>query len=352
MSKKTGSQTRQILRLGAVATVYGTALAASTGDRIRGTITPSYNNQELIKNAIGSGLVMQDEIQKGRITPVVTLATDAGFQNGTDKLAAQFFSTASAPAEQTASQSDYLHRLTLNPTENAFFLTYAYELTSAAVAEHPSCAVRSLTTSFTEADQYMQVSAELLCNDLILNTAVNTNTVIGASTFGDQECVRVKTSDDFYLNLQSGADFASGDRFKILSYTRTLTRPQEFMGNVRGATGNDKPLSTGMPTGTLSVTLEALENINMFTAWNTEAYYKCKLEIEGSQIGTGLNKSWVEFCPRMKLVQTPTYPISNPGFNQVTFNFTLFEAAANPTGMNSTRPYLELINGRSTSYIA
>lgn len=352
LDKKMGSQSRAIYRNGLIATAFGTAVAGSTGDRIRGTITPNYTNQELVKNPIGSGLIMQDEIQKGRITPIVSLSSDAGFQNGYDQIAAQFFSTVSAPAEQTASQTDYLHRMTINPDANAIFGTFAYELTKTSVAELPSCAVTSFTTSFSQAQEYLQVQVELLGNNLVLNSSTNTNTTFNSATFANQECARVKEADEFRINLQSGAGLASGDRFKILSYNRTLTRPQEQMGNVRGVAGNDKPLQTDMPTGTLTVTLEALENIDMFNAWNAETYYKCDLTIEGSQIGTGMNKTWYEACPRVKLVQAPVYSLSNAGFNQVTLNFTCFEAAANPTGMDSTRPYLELINNRSTAYIA
>lgn len=353
MAKLQGSRTKAIYKNGVAATVFGTAVAGATGNRIRAqSINPNYTSQELVKGIIGSGLVMQDEIQKGRLTPIVSLTGDAGFNNMYDEIAAQFFGTASAPAEQTTDQDDYLHRLTLNPTENPIFGTFAYELETTKVAELPSCAVTSFTTSFSAAQEYLQVTAELLGNDLVLNSSTNTNATLGTATFADRECVRVKESDEFYLNLQSGADFDSGDLFKIMSYTRTLTRPQEQMGNIRGAAGNDKPLMTGLPTGTLTVVLEALEDIAMFTAWDTEAYYKCKLVLEGSQIGTGDNKSWIEINPRMKLVQAPVYAPTSAGYNQVTLNFTLFEAAANPTGLDSTRPYLELINGRSAAYIA
>lgn len=353
MAKLTGSRSKAIYKNGLLATAFGTAVAGGTGNRIRAnSINPNFTSQELVKGVIGSGLIMQDEIQKGRLTPIVSIAGDAGFNNMYDEIAAQFFSASSAPAEQTASQSDYLHRLTLSADENRIFGTFAYELETTKVAELPSCAVTSFTTSYGQAQEYLQVSAELLGNTLVLNSSTNTNATMNSATFADTECVRVKESDEFYINLQSGGDFSGGDLFKVMSYTRTLTRPQEQMGNIRGVAGNDRPLMTGLPTGTLTVVLEALENINMFTAWDTEAYYKCKMVIEGSQIGTGDNKSWIEYCPRIKLLQAPVYALTNAGYNQVTLNFTLFEASANPTGMDSTRPYLELINTRSAAYIA
>jgi hypothetical protein len=54
----------------------------------------------------------------------------------------------------------------------------------------------------------------------------------------------------------------------------------------------------------------------------------------------------------MKLVQPPVTGLSSPGFNEVSMSFILMEADSNPTGMNSTMPYLEIINERSSAYIS
>jgi hypothetical protein len=352
VTRKKGSQTRAIYKNGVGATAYGTAVAGGTGDRIRAQITPNYQVQELVKNMIGSGKTMQDDIIAGRITPVVSLQMDAGYRNGADQLAAQFFSAATAPAEQTASQSDYMHRFTLNPVENAIFGTFAYELTTAAVAELPSCAVRTFETSFSATDELVQLSCELLGNDLILNSSTNTNATIASATEADGDCVVVKLADDFWINAESGGALSSGDQYTIMSYTRSLARPQEHMGNVKGSAGNSKPLAGEMATGTIAVTLEALDDITKFSSWKAGDFFKCLLQIEGSQIGTGDNKTWAEYTPRMKLVQAPVYNITSSGYNSVSMTFVIMEAAANPTGMASTLPYLEITNGRSAAYIA
>jgi hypothetical protein len=352
ITRITGTQTKAILKLGTQATAYGTAVAGGTGDRIRGNISPSYQSQELTKNPIGSGLTMQDDVIKGRLTPTVTLAMDLGFQNGADKLAAQFFSTTSSPAEQNAGKSDYLHRFTMNVAPNNVFATFAYELTTAKVAELPSCAVRSFATSFGGTNEIVQLSAELLGNDLVLDSATNTNATISSATVADSECVIVKLEDQFLLNTESGDALDSGDQFNIVSYSRTINRPQDFSGQVKGSAGNPKPLADEMITGTLSVTLEALDDISLFEAWDAETSYKCALIIEGSATASGGdNRSWAEYTPRMKLVQAPQYNVTDSGYNSVTLNFVIMQASANPTGMSSTLPYVELINTKSTNYI-
>lgn len=352
MARITGSQTKSIYVLGETTDTYGVANAASTGDKIRGNIATAYAVQELIKNPIGGGLNMQDDIIAGRLTPAVTISGDLGFQTGTDKIAAQFFGASTAPAEQTATEADYMHRLTLNPTTNNVYGTFAYELTSDKVAELPSVACRTFTTSFTQTTELVQFSAELLGNDLILDTSVNTNAVIAAATASDTECVIVKFEDSFWINEEAGAALDSGDQLNILSYTRTLTRPQDFSGLVKGSAGNPEPLADSLITGTLAVTLESLDDITFYEAWLAGTTYKCKLDVQGSQINDGDNKTWAEYCPRMKLVQPPQYTITESGFNSVSLTFVLLEATANPTGMNSVRPYVEVTNGRSTAYIA
>lgn len=352
MARITGSQTKAVYVLGEIADNWGTANEAGAGDRIRGTITPAYSVQELIKNPIGGGLNMQDDIIAGRLTPAVTIAGDLGFQNGPDKIAAQFFGTSAISAEITATEGDYRHTLTLNPTTNNVYGTFAYDLVSDETAELPTVACRTFSTSFTQTTELVQFSAELLGSDLILDSAVNDTAAIAAATAGDSECVIVKFEDSFWINTQADGALDSGDQMNILSYNRTLARPQDFSGLVKGSAGNPEPLADSLITGTLAITLESLDNITFYEAWLAGTTYKCKLLVSGSQINDGVAKSWAEYCPRMKLVQPPAYNVTESGFNSVSLTFVLLEASANPTGMASTRPYVEIVNTKATTYVA
>ena len=349
----TGSVIKQGFKLGGTSDDWGDELVIGAGDRLRGSISPNYTNQILQKQIVGSGNIMQDESQKGRLTPVVNHSTDLGFENGTEKMIAQFFGTAGAPTEQNAGEGDYLHQFTMNSSPNPVYGTFAYELTSDKVLVLPSVAVSQITLSSQGADeQYMQVQSVLNGNDIVLDSTSNTNATLTSATFADQECVRIKSSDEFYLNDQSGSDFASGDLFRIISYNFTMNRPQQMFGNIHGAAGNTAPIMTDLPTGQLTVTLEVLGNITEFTKWQNETYQKCKLVSEGTQIGSGDNKNFTIYCPRMKLLNPPQVPITSSGFNQVTLVYDLFQAAANPTGLASTMPYIEITNERTTAYIA
>lgn len=352
MARITGTQTRSVYALGTTSTNYGTAVAAGAGDRIRGNIAANFTVQELIKNAIGSGLIMQDDIIAGRLTPILTLSGDMGFRSGPEKLAAQFFGSTSVGAELTGGQGDYLHTFVISPNANPAFGTFAYEATSTDVIELPSCATRTLTTSFTQTTELVQFSAELLGNDAVLEYPENSNADIAAATMVDTECVVVKFEDTFRLALQSAGALDEDDQVDILGYNRTLTRPQDFSGLVKGSAGNPPPLADQILSGTLNVSLEALDNIDFYLAWLNGDTFKCELAIEGSQIGTGNYKTYREVCPRMKLVQPPVYNVTESGFNSVDLTFTLLQASANPTGMVSTMPYTQIINTKNTAYIA
>lgn len=352
MTAITGYQSNAVMVLGTTGGTYGTAVAASTGDKIIGTVNDGTTAQELQRSAIGSGAPMRTETRKGRVTPVATLAGDLGFRNGYDKALAQFFGTASSPAEQTVGQADYMHRLTMNASANPFFNTFAYKLASGDTVEFPSAAIRSVTTSFSEVQSYLQCSLEILGNKYEIASAVNTQSVVDAATLQETELVVVTEDQDFWLDTEASGALASGDQFNIISYSRTLTRPQDFIGNVRGAAGNDRPVISDLIVGTLTVELQWLADKTYFTAWDAGTLFKSKMNFEGTQIGSGVNKAFIEYNPRMVLVQKPSYNITEAGFNPVTLEFVLLKADSNPTGMNSTYPYTEIINGRSTTYVS
>ena len=352
MARITGYQSRSILKLGTTGTAYGTAVAGGAGDRVRAKVTNNITTKELVKNVIGSGLTMQDDIIKGRVTPAFNLEMDLTYGGGSDVAAAQFFGAVAAPAEQTVGEGDYLHTMTLNPEANVVYLTFASEKTSDKVAEFPSCAVKSISTSFGEASEIVKFTAELLGNDYKFNSVINTTATIAASTEADTECAVVKFEDSFWINAYGDAALDSGDQFDIMSYNRTLTRPQDFSGLVRGAAGNPEPTVDDLITGTIDITLESLNDLTYMTAWEVGTFFKCLLNIEGSQIGAGVKKAWDEYTPYMKLVQIPKHDTTDSGFNSVTMKFVIMEAPAAPTGMTSTRPYLKVINKKSAAYIA
>lgn len=335
-----------------VATTFGTAVSGGAGNKMRAEFSPAINSDWLSQRDIGSNVVMTQSGRKGLVSPAINLTMDAGFRNNMDVILAQFFGTAPAPTLVTVGQQDYKHILSVNPDANSKFLTVARETSSTTVEEYPSCAVRSFTLSTQKVPGYLDFTAELLANDVILSGAVNSNASIQAATITDTEQVCADPEDEFWINLQSAGALSTSDRLAVTSYSLTMTRPQEHMGEIRGAAGNSAPSETGLVEGELTVTLKNNADNTYLANWKNETALKCKLNLQGSQIGTGTNKSVSIYLPRMLLVDYPDYPLTNPGINPVTLKFKLFGASASPTGMTNALPYMEIVNMLSTSLLA
>jgi len=80
--------------------------------------------------------------------------------------------------------------------------------------------------------------------------------------------------------------------------------------------------------------------------------YKGLFKVEGEQIGAGDNYTAAFYFPKLKVVESPQYELSDPGINPLTVVFKGLAADANPTGMDSVYPYAEFINERSTAIIS
>lgn len=349
MASITGSQANAAVK---VASTWGTEVATGAGNKLVAEISQSLNAQILNARTLGSGQQMLQNATRGGIQPTVTITMDVGYRNNFDVLLAVLMGTSGAPAEVTGGQADYKHTITFNSTLNAKYVTVAYESSSTTTIVFPTCAVRSVTIRTTQIPGYLEASFELLANDISFSSATNPNATIAATTQTDTDLAAVMFDDDFWLDTRGSAALASGDQYNLTSYELTLTRPQEFVGEIKGASGNGTPRASGDFEGSLTVGVKELADHALFTAWNAETEYKSKFLVEGTQIGTGTNKSIAIYLPCMKLVQEPQYSLVENGINAVTATYTLLKPTAAPTGMASAYPYFEITNGLATSLLA
>lgn len=335
-----------------VASTFGTAVTAGTGNKIAAEITPSFNAEEIQARSVGSGASIPSDIYRGAVKPTVSLAGDGGYRNNLDVLLAALFGTSAAPTEVTVSQGDYKHTITWNTTHPAKYLTFAFESTSTTVLEMPSCAVRSIELNVDSVPGILTYTAELLANDVVLTGTTNDNTEIDAATFTDTTLIAQEYSDLFRINVSSDDALSGSDNLSITSWTMSVNRPLDFIGEIKGSSGNGAPVEAGDPEITLSVTLKQLDDHTHYTAFNAGTQYKCSLDIQGAQIGSGTNKTFKSLFPKIQLIKEPTYAVTETGVNTVTLDFRALKASANPTGMSSTYPYFEITNTLSTSLLA
>lgn len=349
MAILSGARTNAILQS---APTWGTAVQGGAGDKLRAEISPNFNVEALQLRQIGSGVAMIEDVIRGNLKPSIGLTLDAGYRNCLDILIAHFMGTSGAPVEQTASQADYKHTITFNPTLNPKWLTHAYETSTTTVIEYPSCAVRSLGLSLNDAPGILEATAELIANNVVISSTVNTNASLQGATNTDVEPIAYSFDDTFRMNAASGSTLSGSDQFNIVGFALNLTRPQECQGEIRAAAGNASPVETGLFEGTLQITMSSVIDHTRFSEWLAETAMKCSLNIQGTQIGSGVNKAITINIPRMKYEAEPNYSIAGPGVNPYTATFRIIKAQSNPSGMTSTYPYFEMINGLSTSLLA
>lgn len=337
-----------------IASTWGTAVSVGAGNRFAGEITPSFNVEELTPRGIGSGAYMLSNATRGRYVPTIQLVADLGFRNNCDTIIAQLMGTSGAPTETTGGQADYLHTITVNTTLNAKYLTFVFETSSTTVLEFPTAACQSFNIKSQSVPGYIDFTADLLANNALITGPTNNNAAVAATTFteGTAELAACAYEDTYRINAQSGGAVAGGDQYNITSFDLTINRPQETIGEIKAATGLSAPTATSYIDGTFTVTVKELADHAYYTIWSAETSSKSKLSIEGSQIGSGVNKRFSAVMPRMLLVQEPQYAVTAEGVNALTLNFRLLKASANPTGMSSTYPYFEIVNGLATSLLA
>lgn len=352
MASITGAQTKAGVK---IASTWGTAVACGVGNSFAGEISPSFNVSEITSRQIGSGAYMLSTATRGSVIPTVSLTADLGYRNNCDVLLAQFMGTSAAPTEVTTGQADWKHVIVFNSTLNTKYVTLAFESSSATVMEFPTCAVQSIGIATTGVPGYLDFTAELLANDVNLSSSTNTNATLATTTFteGVPELVAVDLVDKFRTNTQSGAAVGAGDQYNITGFNFSMSRPQEIIPEIKGSAGNSAPLATDLLEGSLSVDVKELADHAYYTIWSAETARKALIEIEGTQIGTGTNKKFSIYIPRMLLVTEPQYALTDQGTNTLSLEFRLLKAAATPTGMSgSTYPYFEIVNGLGTSLLA
>lgn len=333
------------------ASTHGTAVQAATGGRLKVTeIRHNQDTQALADNTIGSGKSMETNQEIGRRDDTVGFTGYFGFQNFAPLAIHSFLQAAATATEVTGGQADYRHRLTHSRPTSRSPYTLAFEATTTEVFEYPSCYCTALSLKTEGGPGRIVCSADYIANARVLNTAVNTNANLAAATEVDTELAAFTFADSFWIDTQSSGALASGDALAITDYSIDLVQPQSFPFEIKGAAGYGEPIYDGMFAGTLTITLRNMSALTYFTAHDAETTYKSLFTVEGSQIGTGTNKSLKIFAPRMKLISSPSWSPSSPGENSQTLTFALFEASSAPTGMDSVKPYVEIVNGRATDY--
>jgi hypothetical protein len=333
-----------------IAPTFGTpiSLVAGMGLEVDSFDFPR-NTTELTTNAIGGNTVMKTQSEEGDISPAPTLTMAAGYQDASLAAIAQFFG---ADTVSTVAASYHRHRFTVDEDFNDKWITLGAKLTTTEAVEAASCAVTRLAWT-ANVNQYLSLQMDMLANERDLAPTPNTAASLEGATVDNIRRIVVRPADTFAINAQGGGALnLISDKEDIVSLVFDFSKPQEHVSEIRGAAGLGEPESAaGLPMiGTVTATFKDLETFKYYTAQEAGTEYKATLDITGP-IATGSSPYRMSFFfPRLKVVNDPSYSISSAGRNPFSVTFEVLKASANPTGMVSTYPYVDIYNLQSASY--
>jgi hypothetical protein len=349
MAKISGNEAKISIKK---APTWGTEPAIASGDLVQvNSLSWDESVDTIDSNNIGAGLGMRTSLERGNVSHELSLDMAVGYENKADVLLASFFGDPQTPVEQNVGEGDYLHRILASTTlnDNAYVSVVA-KITSTETISLPTVSIESITLSHEEAPGDLTLEVSGLASDLDL-TPINNAAALNASTVANQLKVKVTRGSYWLINPESsGALATSANEICPISATLELTRPQVVYSAPCNTTGTGAPGSDGFLEGTLTLELSGLDDLTYFTAAAAETSYKAKFHVEGAQIGAGDPYTFEIYLPKLVLEASPDYSLSEAGDNPVTLTFNVLAATVSPTGFSSPRPYLEIINTRSTVY--
>lgn len=352
MAAITGAETK----IGLVkASTWGTAVAVGAGDLIQlNSLSPAGDNETFSTNNIGSGLGMETDVVSGNEVYSASLDMQVGYENGADLILAAFLGDPQSPTEQNVGEGDYLHQILASTgIHSNDYLTLVAHATSTETIEFPTCSVESITLSHSNPQSPLNLVANLIASDFEEASTTNTFAVVDAATLRDpnNNKTNVRKSSEWRINAQSGGALSSSDNICVIGATIEMTRPQEIINEVCGDASSPVPSASDFLTGTVTLEFKDLEDLSYFTSFKDGDTFKAELLIDsGIQIGAGGNYSMNFKFPRLKIVSFPDYSVEDAGNNGYSLTFQILAATANPTGMDSTRPYVEITNTQTSSY--
>lgn len=292
------------------------------------------------------------EILRLEETVNLTLTFDLTSDNWWPLFAAHFMGTASTPAEQTASQADYLSNLDFTNEIDGEFLSMSYLIEDDKAVEFPSVKVMSMAINM-QVNQVGTITFGCIADQIVVAAGSQVNNaadIIALAYPTAYEALALGgTNHYFRINAQSGAGLTSGENLEILNFSCAYQRPMQTGFALRGASSKYtlEPQQLGPTTGTMGFQLYTVDDgvMDMLDDWKNADEFKCELLVDGSVIGTTLNRSIKLQFPRV----TPNSPLPTgydiPNANslmQPTANYQVLAAAAAPTGMSGVTNYMRM----------
>jgi len=261
---------------------------------------------------------------------------------------AAFFGDLTAPAAQGGT-SAYLHVWDFADEMTDFFTFVT--MRPGLVWEVTNCECRKL--SFKLGNGYLQGSLGMRGNRMISDSAVNGETEVNALT-PEVATPNFILADHgvFRMNTQAGDALDSGDDISLADFEITMERVSEPR-RALGSALYTIPSPEGRPKFNVKLTFSDAGDLAAYAAsFLAKTAYKAELIFTGGLADTGYYYTFKLGFPRLFLAANPKVTLADiikDGYLELEG----LEAVAAPTGMTGhVRPWCEVLNLRSTAYIA
>jgi|GEM_PF-3336053 len=333
------------------ASTWGTATAmgATRGLVIPNDGKPALKREYAPTDAIGQVMPLDGDL--GACEPVewdIPFDGKCGFQyeaGALGSVVAGLFGASAAPAQQGGT-SAYKHVFTWADEMTDFF-TFATERPG-DIWEIPSCVPKKLTLKVGDGKVQGSLSmvGNLLNNDSTVNTATEMDALTPAAT---ANFVKFQHGV-LWMNAQSDGALDSGDALVVSDFTIEFERLLDIK-TVLGGAYMGQPKETGYKI-TVKITLPyaSATDVGYLTTFNAMTAQKMTVVFTGGVADDTTHYTMTLGFPRLKFSAPPDVALEDVIKNQL--EFVAEEASAAPTGMSAVRPWMELINLRSSNYLA
>lgn len=324
------------------------------------SISLSGGYADILARDFGQG-AFYSAIARGEASFDLSITCDVTYGQGWLALLAGFAGTESTPAEQTASQADYLVTLDMDDAPDIFW-TLGFSIESDRTISIPSLKVAQVT--FSGAINKPQSVTFNCIIDRITEGSANTVSEITALTdYEYKTAVIAGTNHYFRLNdYSTGTSLSSTHNKEILSYNLTLSRELSRVYGLRGSNTSfvKNPRQPGKTRGTLTVNFSELDNASwdILGEWLSPGYKMAELFFDGTAIASGVNRSIKMQFPYLYF--KGAFPAghdvqSNNGEFLPVANYELLQATTAPSGMSGVKNLVRFTSiqpTRSTKWTA
>lgn len=289
-----------------------------------------------------------------------SISCDTTYGQGLLTLLGGFLGTESSPVETTMSQGDYMVTFDLADSTLGNFWTLAWSIETDRVLCIPSIKITGATYkhSINQAGTW----TFQFIGDRVIESSLTSPSDLSGLTIYPYETATIGGANHYFrINTQSGSALAMSDEKTISGFTLTMTRPNQTRFGLRGANTQYtlEPIQLGPIDGALNLEFTEVDNatLDMWGQWQAATKLKAEFFIDGTQIGTGVNRSYkLQFPLLQPKGKMPTgHDLQNNNSLLLpTLDYGMFKALAAPSGMTGVVDLIRVtaIDTRATKWSA